>query len=109
VFLLVFYAWPFATLLVRGVRTESITDTLRADSTWRVVWFTVWQAVLSTAATLMLGMFPTWAVARYAFPGRRLLSGALTATFVLPTVVVGAAFVALLPHSLHRSLVAVID
>jgi len=61
VFLLLFYAWPFATLLVHGVRLESITDTLRADSTWRVVWFTLWQAVLSTAATLMLGMFPTWA------------------------------------------------
>jgi thiamine transport system permease protein len=108
VFLLVFYAWPFATLLVRGVRVESITATLRADSTWRVVWFTLWQAVLSTAATLVLGMFPTWAVARYAFPGRRLLSGALTAMFVLPTVVVGAAFVALLPDSLDRSVWAII-
>ena len=74
-FLLVFYVWPFATLLVRGVRLESITDTLRADSTWRVVWFTLWQAALSTAATLVLGMVPAWAVARFAFPGRRLLSG----------------------------------
>ncbi len=107
-FLLVFYAWPFATLLIHGVRLESITDTLRADSTWRVVWFTLWQALLSTAATLLFGMFPAWAVARYAFPGRRLLSGALTAVFVLPTVVVGAAFVALLPDSLDRSVWAII-
>ena len=107
-FLLVFYAWPFATLLVHGVRLESIADTLRADRTWRVVWFTLWQAVLSTAATLLLGMFPTWAVARHAFPGRRLLSGALTAVFVLPTVVVGAAFVALLPDSLDHSVWAII-
>jgi thiamine transport system permease protein len=107
-FLLVFYVWPFATLLTRGLRIQAVTDTLRADSTWRVVWFTLWQAVLSTAATLVLGMFPAWAVARYSFPGRRLLSGALTAVFVLPTVVVGAAFVALLPDSLDRSVWAII-
>jgi len=108
VFLLVFYAWPFATLLTRGLRLTAVSDTLRADSTWRVVWFTLWQAVLSTVATLVLGLFPAWAVARYAFPGRRLLAGALTAVFVLPTVVVGAAFVALLPDSLDRSVWAII-
>ena len=107
-FLLVFYAWPFATLLAHGLRIDAISDTLREDTTWRVVWFTVWQAVISTAATIVLGMFPAWAVARYAFPGRRLLSGALTAVFVLPTVVVGAAFVALLPDSLERSVWAII-
>lgn len=107
-FLLVFYAWPFATLLAHGLRIQAVTDTLRSDATWRVVWFTTWQAVLSTAATLVLGMFPAWAVARYAFPGRRLLTGALTAVFVLPTVVVGAAFVALLPDSFDRSVWAII-
>jgi thiamine transport system permease protein len=107
-FLLVFYVWPFATLLGRGLRIETVEETLRADATWRVVWFTVWQAVVSTTATIALGMFPAWAVARYTFPGRRLLSSALTAVFVLPTVVVGAAFVALLPDSLDHSVWAII-
>ncbi|HZB40500.1 MAG TPA: iron ABC transporter permease [Ilumatobacter sp.] len=107
-FLLVFYAWPFVTLLAHGLRIDAITETLRADATWRVVWFTVWQAVASTAATLVLGMLPAWALARYTFPGRRLLYGALTAVFVLPTVVVGAAFVALLPESLDRSVWAIV-
>jgi thiamine transport system permease protein len=107
-FLLVFYVWPFATLLARGLGVDQLADTLRAESTRRVVWFTVWQATVSTAATLVLGMFPTWAVARFTFPGRRLLSGALTAVFVLPTVVVGAAFVALLPGGLERSVWAIV-
>jgi thiamine transport system permease protein len=107
-FLLLFYAWPFVTLLAHGLRIDAITETLRADATWRVVWFTVWQAVVSTAATLVLGMLPAWALARYTFPGRRLLYGALTAVFVLPTVVVGAAFVALLPESLDRSVWAIV-
>ena len=38
-----------------------------------------------------VGLAPAWIVARYVFPGRRLLVGLLTALFVLPTVVVAAA------------------
>jgi thiamine transport system permease protein len=95
-------------LLGSGLGVDAIADTLKASSTWRVVWFTLWQAVLSTAATIVVGMFPTWAIARYTFPGRRLLSGALTAVFVLPTVVIGAAFVAVLPDSLDRSVWAIV-
>ena len=107
-FLCVFYVWPVVTLLARGLGVDQLTETLADDSTWQVVWFTVWQAVASTVATLTIGLFPTWAISRFTFPGRRLLSGALTAVFVLPTVVIGAAFVALLPDSLDRSVWAII-
>ena len=107
-FLCTFYLWPFVTLLGRGLRLDAIGDTLAAPSTWRVVWFTLWQATVSTICTIVVGMFPTWAIARFTFPGRRLLSGALTAVFVLPTVVIGAAFVALMPDSLDRSVWAII-
>ena len=41
--------------------------------------------------TLLAGLGPAWAVSRFSFPGRRALLGVLTAVFVLPTVVVGAA------------------
>ena len=47
-------------------------------------------------------------VARYRFPGRRLLDGLLTAMFVLPTVVMGAAVMAVLPPSLDRGVVAIV-
>ncbi len=107
-FLCVFYVWPVVTLLARGLGVDQLTETLEDDSTWQVVWFTIWQAVASTVATLTIGLFPTWAISRFTFPGRRLLSGALTAVFVLPTVVIGAAFVALLPDSLDRSVWAII-
>jgi thiamine transport system permease protein len=107
-FLCVFYVWPLVTLLAEGLDTSALTDTLAEDSTWDVVWFTVWQALVSTIVTIVLGMFPTWAIACFSFPGRRLLSGALTAVFVLPTVVIGAAFVALLPSGLDRSVWAII-
>lgn len=106
VFLAVFYAWPFTTIL--GHAGGAIGDTLGRSDTWRVLWFTTWQAVASTLLTISIGLAPAWAVARFGFPGRRLLVSVLTAVFVLPTVVVGAAFLALLPDALDRSVWAIL-
>ena len=106
--LLVFYAWPFITLVVEAVTEESVRDTLGRRSTWEVVWFTAWQAALSTAVTIAAGLAPAYVLARYDFRGRTVLVGLLTAMFVLPTVVMGAAFLALLPDSLDRTVWAVI-
>jgi thiamine transport system permease protein len=106
--LLVFYAWPFATLLVEAVTTTAIADTFARASTWEVVWFTTWQAVVSTVVTIVVGLAPAYVLARFDFFGRTVLVGLLTAMFVLPTVVMGAAFLALLPDALDRTVWAVI-
>ncbi len=95
--LAVFYAWPFVTLVVEAVTAESIARHARRGSTWEVVWFTAWQAVLSTVVTIAVGLAPAYVLARFDFRGRTVLVGLLTAMFVLPTVVMGAAFLALLP------------
>lgn len=104
----VFYLWPFAALVARVVDATVVADTLSRSTTWRVAWFTLWQAVVSTTVTIIVGLAPAHVVARYEFRGRRLLLGLLTATFVLPTVVMGAAFLALLPSSVDRTVWAVI-
>lgn len=106
--LAVFYAWPFATLLARAITGDAVSDTLTRRQTWNVAWFTLWQAVLSTIATIAIGLAPAYIVARYEFRGRRVLIGLLTAVFVLPTVVMGAAFLALLPASIDRTVWAVL-
>jgi len=106
--LAVFFAWPFLTLLAEALTGETIASTIRRRSTRTVVWFTLWQALVSTAVTIALGLAPAYVVARYEFRGRTLLVGLLTAVFVLPTVVMGAAFLALLPDSLDRTVWAVI-
>ena len=108
VFLAMFYLWPFGTLVWRGLSVGAVADTLARSGTWRVLWFTTWQAAASTALTLVLGLAPTWATSRFSFPGRRAFISALTAVFVLPTVVVGAAIVAVLPSSLDRSVWAIL-
>jgi thiamine transport system permease protein len=106
--LLVFYAWPFGTLLAEALSGRTVGETLRRPQTWDVLWFTLWQAIVSTVATIAVGLVPAYVVARFDFRGRSMLIGLLTATFVLPTVVMGAAFLALLPESLDRTVWAVI-
>ena len=107
-FLGLFYVWPFATLIGRAVGTGAIGATLRRSATWEVLWFTTWQATASTILTVAVGLAPAWAVSRFEFRGRRLFLSLLTAVFVLPTVVVGAAIVAVLPDDLDRGIWAIL-
>jgi thiamine transport system permease protein len=65
------------------------------DRLFRVGWFTFLQATVSTALTFLIAAPMTWAVGRYEFSGRKLAMALVTVPFVLPTVVVGTAFVAL--------------
>ena len=106
--LAIFYVWPFVNLLVEAVDTESITTVVGRSRTWSIVWFTTWQAIVSTLLTIVVGLVPAWVIARFEFAGRRLLLSLLTAVFVLPTVVMGAAFLALLPDSIDRTVWAVL-
>ncbi len=108
-FLLVFYVWPFATLLARGLDLDAARRGAREASRRGTSCGSRrgrhWSARCST---LILGLAPAYVIARYEFAGRRLLNGLLLAVFVLPTVVVAAAFLALLPDSLDRSVWAIL-
>ena len=95
-FVLLFFAWPVAAIVARGLSGGGLTDVLRDATLRRVAWFTVWQAVLSTACAVGLGLPLAFVLARYRFSGRLLVESLLVVPFVLPTVVVGAAFLALL-------------
>lgn len=63
------------------------------------LWFTLWQALASTALTLALGLPSAYVFARYQFRGKTTLRALTTIPFVLPVVVVAIAFAALLGPS----------
>lgn len=96
VFFAVFFAWPLVAILSRSLRPGAIADVVTDPVLRRVAWFTLWQAVVSTVLTLAAGLPAAYAVARYEFPGRRAFLAFVTVPFVLPTVVVATAFLALL-------------
>ncbi len=107
VFLAVFFAWPVAAILGRGMSPDGLA--LLGDAeTWQVVRFTVGQAVLSTALTLLVALPAAYVTSCYDFRGRRLFVAAVTVPFVLPTVVVGLAFRAVLPGAWVGTLGAIL-
>ena len=101
-FLFLFFVYPVATILLRGLAPDGRLDVAGALAVvtrpfvLEVAWFTLWQAIVSTVMTVLVALPAAYVFARFDFPGRRLLSSAALVPFVLPTVVVAAAFLALL-------------
>ncbi|WP_275560973.1 iron ABC transporter permease [Streptomyces sp. 5-6(2022)] len=101
-FFAVFFAYPVAAIVTRGLRVDGrwrfgrIAEVVTDPATLDVLWFTCWQAVASTALTLAVALPGAYVFARFDFPGKGLLRAVVTVPFVLPTVVAGSAFLALL-------------
>ena len=101
-FLAVFFAYPVGTLLVTALRPDGawdlspIAETLTDPDLLGVIWFTVWQAAVSTALTLLVAVPGAWVLARFRFPGRGLVEALAVVAFVMPTVVVATAIAATL-------------
>lgn len=101
-FFAVFFAYPVAAIVGRGLRPAGqwepgrLGEVLAEPDVLRVLWFTGWQAAASTGLTLALALPAAYVFARLDFRGKQLLRAVVTVPFVLPTVVVGSAFLALL-------------
>jgi thiamine transport system permease protein len=98
VFLLYFFAYPVASITVRGLTIDGsfsfgvIGDVLTDASLLGVARFTLVQALVSTIVTVIIAFPAAWAFARFDFPAKRALRAATLVPFVLPTLVVGSAF-----------------
>ncbi|TPQ19838.1 ABC transporter permease [Streptomyces sporangiiformans] len=100
-FFAVFFAYPVTAIVARGLKVEGawqfgrIGEVLAQPDIRHVLWFTTWQALASTALTLLIALPGAYVFARFDFPGKQVLRAVVTVPFVLPTVVVGTAFLAL--------------
>lgn len=108
----IFVAYPFGAIIERGLTVkgsfELPTDVWWSRETARIAWFTAWQALASTALTLLAGLPLAWALGRLSFPGRALVRALVLVPFVLPTVVVATAFLAVLPEPLEQGAPAIL-
>jgi thiamine transport system permease protein len=116
-FLGVFYFYPLISIFGLSFAPEGAWETGRlyrlvGNSYYlRVLWFTTWQAGLSTLLTLILALPGAYVFAHYEFRGKALIQSLITVPFVLPTVVTAAAFRALLGPGglLNTGLMAAFD
>ncbi|MGH8985204.1 MAG: ABC transporter permease [Acidimicrobiia bacterium] len=97
-FVAVFFAYPVAAIVGRGLVPDGhvdlgpLGDVVTNGGLREVIWFTLWQATVSTVLTVLVALPGAYVLGRYRFTGRSVLWAAITVPFVLPTVVVGAAF-----------------
>lgn len=102
VFLGYFFVYPLITILYTGlvsdggIATSAFREILTSPTMRGVAWFTLWQALVSTTLSLLVGLPVAYVFTRYRFPGRTLLRSLTLVPFVLPTIVVGVAFLAVL-------------
>jgi len=101
-FLGIFYFYPLISILLMSLVPQGIFELgklykLISGSYYPgVLWFTTWQAALSTLLTVSIALPSTYLFARYDFKAKALIQNLTTIPFVLPTVVTAAAFQALL-------------
>jgi thiamine transport system permease protein len=107
-FLLLFYFYPLASILALSFFPDGHLSLAALERLFRsptgefgsyyleTLWFTTWQAALSTLLTVGLALPGAYVFARYDFPGKSLVQALTTVPFVLPTIVVSLAFTALL-------------
>jgi thiamine transport system permease protein len=101
-FLGIFYFFPLSQILSVSFKRGdtgvigALGETLTSQGIQSVIAFTFYQAILSTGLTLLIGIPGAYLLARYDFRGKSLLRALTAVPFVLPTLVVAAAFNALL-------------
>ncbi|MBZ0283505.1 MAG: iron ABC transporter permease [Anaerolineae bacterium] len=102
IFLALFFVYPLLSIFAVSLAPEGQLDLsgfarlVTSDYYRETLWFTLWQAALSTLLTLAFALPGAYIFVRYRFPGKSLFLSLATLPFVLPTVVVAAAFTALI-------------
>lgn len=108
VFLGVFFVAPVMMTLFIFTDFAVLYDTVTDRFFLKIAWFSLWQALLSVAVTLAIGLPATWALSRFSFPGSHIVRGILSAPFVMPAVVVASGVLAVLPVHNNTGLIPIL-
>src|SRR3972149_1063890 len=88
-FLAIFFFYPLAIITARGLAPQGVID-LSAFGTivgspfyLQTLWFTFWQATISTLLTVLAALPAAYVFARFTFRGKTLIRALTTIPFVL--------------------------
>ena len=88
---------PIGALLLKGAAAgpERLWTEVNSLRIWASLWLSFRLSFFAAAFNLVFGVALAWVLARYHFPGRRLIDAAVDLPFALPTAVAGIALTAL--------------
>ena len=87
-FMVVLFYWPIIKVFALGLATGLGTN---APGVWPILWFTIWQAVLSTAICVLLGLPGAYLLYRKSFRFASTIRALISVPFMLPSLVVAIA------------------
>ncbi len=95
-FLAVFFFYPLLSILTKALSSNRLLIPTEWNRIIQPLLFTFGQAILSALLTLVIGLPVAFLFVKYSFSGKSFLRILTTVPFILPTVVVAAAFNAML-------------
>ena len=96
-FLLIFLFVPFAFIFVEALRNgwQAYVEAIEAPEALSAIWLTLIVAALTVPANAAFGIAAAWAITRFDFRGKRLLTALIDLPFAVSPVVAGLIFVQL--------------
>ena len=100
----VLFYWPLANIIGVGLAGDWL-HTFAEPKVLEAIWFTVWQALVSTVVCLVLGVPGAYVLYKKSFRGQKLLRAIITVPLVLPTIVVAVTFTSFRGmHEIYRTI-----
>ena len=90
-FVAVLFYWPMMRITALGFAGNWV-ETLLLPKNLELIWFTLWQALVSTGITLVLSIPASYLLYRRSFRGQFFVRALITVPFVLPSIVVAIGF-----------------
>ncbi|MCD4721637.1 MAG: iron ABC transporter permease [Desulfobacula sp.] len=93
-FFLLFYFYPLSGIFMKSFFPKGKIDLFFLDQVFsstrmiKIIWFTFWQAGLSTLLTLVCALPCAFVLSHYAFKGKKIIKILASIPFVLPAIVV---------------------
>jgi len=96
-FLFIFLFVPFAFIFVEAFRNgwQAYVEAIQAPEALSAIWLTLLVAALTVPANAVFGIAAAWAITRFDFRGKRLLTTLIDLPFAVSPVVAGLIFVQL--------------
>ena len=96
-FLFLFLFVPFAFIFVEALRNgwQAYVEAIEAPEALSAIWLTLIVAALTVPANAVFGIAAAWAITRFDFRGKRLLTTLIDLPFAVSPVVAGLIFVQL--------------
>lgn len=103
---------PIGALLAQGASygAEGVWQTVNTPRVWAALYLSFRLSFFAALFNLVFGTLLAWVLARYEFPGRRLVDALVDLPFALPTAVAGIALTALYaPNGVFGSFAKALD